>query len=433
MQSHTITHKGIQGTYIVRPDEQLLVARCTVKLDTEHSAFFQAVTLMYTDALLAGAGEMDRDQFMDALQMLGATIRVESDGAHIHFFLQATQATHKKTLALFETMVTRPHFLQKEVTRIKEHLTNRLILAKEDARARAQQNFYARLTHESDPRYPFSIEKLLEALPLVRRTDLISLHKELLRGGWIVTCGGNESSCNEVVKNLSRMHQHTLPMSGTSVDTQTVPNVRRDIVCTNIPHKHNIELSIGNTLPLTRRSPEFPAFHFGMSVLALPGGFAGRLMSTVREKEGLTYMIYGGIEMTTAERAGYWRIGTFFNPKDIVRGIDATLHQISLMQKKGITTDELRRFKAILHTRFALIEDSLIKKVREQHERTLAQVSTEEYEIFKLRLEQVTVSSVQEAMHRYLNPEQVFMSAAGPVSSVQKELTHKFGATKKRK
>lgn len=422
MQKHIIQKKGLRGAHIVRENERLVVASLTLHDHAPHTALRQATRLVYSEMLLSGAGTCSREAFLDALAILGSSINVTTDGNTIHLTLRSLDTTLKATLALITTLLTKPTFSQKELRRVQTHLANAFTLSKEDARLRAHQNFIAALTKETDPRYVFPIDTLVTCITNVTIKDLQALHTEVLASDWLYTCGGTQKNCTTVDTTFTTIKSKYPSKDVTTTSQETVTRSTHTLQLVDIPHKQNIEFSIGNALPLTRTHADFPAFVFGMSVLALYGGFSGRLMSTVREKEGLTYSIYGHIEGITKKDGGYWRIMTFFNPKDATKGITSTLREITTLYKKGITDDELKRFKAILHTRYALTEDSLIKKVREVQGLQEAQMSEEEFEAFKQSIKSMTVTKVNAAIKKYIHPNALVVSGAGPVKGLEKEI-----------
>ncbi len=418
--------KGLALTAITRPKERLVVLTITIKIPDIHSADNDAIRHVYAEALLAGCGTRSREQFLDALTLLGSSIAVTVEDNNINISLSTIDTTLVKTLSIFVDMLEKPTFKDSETNRIKEHLLNTLTLSKENAKNRAYQGFMSLLTHTSDPRHPFEIDETIVSVKKVKRSDLKKIHTSLCARAWIATSGGSSASNKLILKALYKLRSHYLFNEPGSNPTKTkIPAQikKRYIQLINIPNKQNIEFSIGNMLPLTRINPDFSALFFGMSVLALQGGFSGRLMSTVREKEGLTYSIYGALEKMTRSEVGFWRISTFFNPKDTVRGITSTLREIQNICKKGITRDELRRFKSILKTRYTLIEDSLIRKIRELHTLTVAGITKKEYEIFKSEIQSMTIKQVNSALKKYLDPKKVVISGAGPVESIRKELT----------
>jgi zinc protease len=159
-----------------------------------------------------------------------------------------------------------------------------------------------------------------------------------------------------------------------------------------------------------------------MSVLGISGGFSGRLMSTVREKEGLTYGIYAYLESATKDESGYMRLMTFFSPKDIIKGLTSTFREITTLYKEGITKTELNHFKTILHTRHQLIFDSLQNTTQYQHQLLLKGFDIESDYIYMEKLLSVTQTSVHTAIINHLNPASFAFSMAGPTKAVKSDV-----------
>lgn len=423
METTTKKHLNLMESTVIREDERLAGLTLSIPIESEHAASTEALILVFCEGLRAGAGKLSREQFLDAESMLGAHIGVSGDSKFIHITLQSLDTTLAQSLKLLELMLVSPTFAEKEIKRIKELLTNALTLSKEDAKARAYEGFVNTFTEPTDSRYVFPIDELSRMIQKVTAKSLKSFHKILWNSEWIYTSGGSAPSAKKIASCIKKLRGDNV--SKVKVSPVSVPFIEREkgsVQLLDIPHKQNIEFSIGNTLPLTRTDTDYPAFIFGMSVLALYGGFSGRLMSTVREKEGLTYSIYGQAEKITKTEQGFWRIATFFAPKDAVKGITATLREIKLIREKGITENELTRFKAIMNTRSSLVNDSLIKKVREVQGLRENDISDAEYKEFKSKLQKMTVTEVQTALKKYLNLETIVISGAGPIQSVKKEL-----------
>ncbi len=422
MRSTSNTPAGLIGACVQRGDAQFTLFELTVSSYTPHTQKGTALRLVYTEALLSGCGKYSKDTFLDALTMLGSDIRVSTAQDAILFSVRARNEHLGKTLALFTEMVKHPTFSASEITRIKSHIKNNLALAKEDARGRAYATFVSTLVEKDDKRFTYDIDTLIAEVAKVSQRDVRAFHTSLTNFAWNYSCGGTAKSCATITKTLTvcKSTAKNTISEGEQLPVRTLE--KRVVKLTDIPHKQNIEFSIGGPVPCTITDPEYPALFFGMAVLAIPGGFTGRLMSTVREKEGLTYTIYGQIEGMTTKEMGYWKIGTFFSPKDAVKGITSTLREVNHIIEKGITQDELKRFKAILKTRFAMVEDSLIKKVREVHGYTSAGLTEKEFQSFKDTIQNMTVAQVNATIKKYLSTQKLVISGAGPIHSVRKEI-----------
>ncbi|MCF7816045.1 MAG: insulinase family protein [Candidatus Pacebacteria bacterium] len=413
---------GVSAVRIIRDNERLAVCKISIPNKDAHSPKNDVLRTIYSELLLSGSKDFSRETLHDALAKLGSEICVHADAKNISISLDALDITLTKTLKILTNVIIFPTFKDSELKQVKEHLINSLVLEKENARSRAHQQFVSALTSVDDFRHPFSIDTLISEVAQINRDDIKAFHTSLWRQNWLLTSGGTDKTCatiENIVINIRRcddtqVMEAPIKLTGLSVSRCTLSLI-------DIPHRQNIEFSIGNVLPLFRSDPDFPAFSFGFNVLALPG-FSGRLMSTVRAKEGLTYSIYGYIESCTLSEQGFWRIVTFFSPKDVEKGIMSTTREITRMCEKGMSNDELRRFKAILHTRFVLAEDSLLKKVSEAHSLSLIGFSQQDFTKYKQDIENMTVAKVNTAMKKYLSPKAIVFSGAGPTQSITKVL-----------
>jgi predicted Zn-dependent peptidase len=416
------TTNNLIANSIKREHERLAILKISIPVHAGHTKISEALRLVYSEALTSGCGKFTRDAFQDILSLNGATLSVHSEDDTIEVNVRSLDTSLPTILKLLECMVADPIFSASELVRIKKHVRNSLTLAREDARLISYQQFINALVADTDRRYQTPIETIMARVSKVSLSDLRKFHQELFKYTWTYTCAGSAGSISKINKVMRKIGTGVTSQSLVSVSLPLPPLSGRFVLLTDIPHKQNIEFSIGAQLPLYPTEREYAAFIFGMSVLALQGGFSGRLMSTVREKEGLTYMIYGKTEKGTRVEYGFWRIMTFFSPKDAVRGITSTLRELRRMHTEGITEDELRRFKAILKTRMALREDSLLKQVGELHARSEAGITETDYNNFKNAIEEMTVEEVNTVMNKYLNAEHVVVSGAGPIKGVQRDI-----------
>jgi zinc protease len=405
-------------------DENALFATFQLSLSafTPHDERSEALRSIYTDMLLAGCGPYDRAAFLDTLATLGAAGSIVTDDDTVIVRFRARREVLKKVLALLVLIFEEPHFAPNELARIKKRFAEELKLAKEDAKGRSYQNFIDALVSKTDRRYAYDLDIIRTSAEKVTVKDMRTLHKIVRAGAVRYACGGTSADCNEIERTMRRLRFSIDPTSFTPAPLTVKPISERKVILTDIPHRSNIEFNVGAGITMLRTDPDFAALHFGMSVLGLRGGFTGRLMSIVREKEGLTYGIYGQLEGVRAHEEGFWRISTFFAPKDAVQGITSTIREIERIRTDGITNDELVRFKQILATRFALVEDSLLKRVNERFAIESLGLTPAAYAAYKEEIAHMDRSRVNEALRRYIDPARMVISGAGPIQTVAAEL-----------
>jgi hypothetical protein len=88
----------------------------------------------------------------------------------------------------------------------------------------------------------------------------------------------------------------------------------------------------------------------------LGGGFAGRLMKTVRDKQGLTYGISAGI------KDNMFIVKTSFNPTLLQKGISSTEKEIAAW-REGVRLEELKTHQEMIVGQRAVLEDDMGKYV----------------------------------------------------------------------
>lgn len=420
MHIQTTNHKDYRLATIEKPGALTVSLLMTVDCFTTHSAKSSIMQHVYSDMLLSGAGAYTRSEFLHALNSLGSTIEITSSGNKITITVATPKPKLAETLSLLAAMLQKPTFAPKELKRAISTIKNTLELAKEDARGIAQSNLKNNFYKKTDRHYTFTPEELKSALKEVSLRDIKNLHTTFTSGVFSVSIGGSKESIATAMKTIQKIKTLNVPRPEVYCDAE--PLSKPLVVLHEVKSKQNIEISIGAALPLTLEHKDSPAFMFGLSVLGKWGGFAGRLMSTVREKEGLTYGIYARTENLGLSNTGYWRIMSFFAPKDVVKGITSTKREVALIAEKGITQSEFERFKTILKTGEVLVFDSLSGTTALVHSNLVSGLMWDDYLLYRERFQNCTRAQINASLKKYLHPENIVISAAGPIANVKKEL-----------
>lgn len=427
MKYKETTTEQIAGFSITREKERTFYALISIDIHTSvKNIHKEALMHVYTDALLAGCDTYSRDAFLDAVNLLGASITVSINNDVLSFGLQCLDTHRAKLLTLFFKMLEKPTFAPSEIKRVALVLSNELEEDMEDAKMRSLVGFVNTLYKSSDRRYASLGAPLIAEIRSITKADLKRFHAEVLGKKWIYTLCANARDASTTVAAFTKLRMHFADTS-THLKGPDVQTIKKSMVTTiSIPSKQNIELSIGAPVALTLDAPLYHAFVFGLNVLGKWGGFTGRLMSTVREKEGLTYGIYARTETISRSYTGHWRIMTFFSPEKVMQGIQSTLREIKLIQQKGISKDEFERFMSINKTQETLLQDSIIQNVNQIHSFLLKGFTYDEISLFKEKSRSVTQKQVNKALREYLDVSNLVICAAGPTRSKEKELRALF-------
>ncbi len=421
MQYKTFSAPHITGGSITYSHDHIFVLKLSADVHTSYSTHYEALESIYPHFILAGAGGSSREDFLDAINKLGASIEISMHAGIVTFSIRAESQAAPQVLKLFETMLTKPNLADTELTRITRLLENELPTLEDDSRARATTEFYNQLFGVHDRRYGAAPKDVGKLYGKVTVAQVRELHERILGAHWTLTIGGSAGVSEQATKLVSRVKGKRVPTVALQAHEPNTPAVRT-LTLHPIAGKQNIDFSIGGPLPLTVKHSDYVPFIFGLAVLGKWGGFTGRLMSTVREKEGLTYSIYARTESVSQHECGVWRIMTFFAPEKAVTGVTSTLREVEKIAARGITTAEHERFKTILTAQQTLLNDAPVSAVSSLHSFLMDGFTLDEMDAFKAALRTVDRTAVNRALKQYLDPHALVVSGAGPVETVAEEL-----------
>jgi zinc protease len=114
--------------------------------------------------------------------------------------------------------------------------------------------------------------------------------------------------------------------------------VASEEVTVPLADKPSVSVLLGQASGLKYSDPDSLALRVGTAILG--SGFTGRLMSTVRDKEGLTY----GIGASMGDDSivdGAWNINASFAPALLSKGVAATRRELDKWWSEGVTDQEL--------------------------------------------------------------------------------------------
>lgn len=419
MKTHLQKNEHFSFATLAESRLQIMVCYFSADIHHERSAKRRAAELVYTEALVAGAGSYDRAAFLDALNTLGASITATISDGVFTLQLRGRAAVAQKLLGLVETMMTEPLFSTKELARIKQNLINTIKEQKENSAAIAHEHLRNHLYGKEDRRYVYGEDKLIAAVSTITAKDLRALHT-VVRGSY-TTCSaaGNSATLTLIEKSISKLTKQAKTAEVTGFHQQKPPNPT--LLLHPVPSRQNIDFSLGLPVPITLMHPDYIPLSFAVRVLG-GAGFASRLMNIVREEQGLTYDIHSRLETFQSDEQGYFRIGTYFAPDKATEGLTSTYRELTRLYEGGIEADEMNRHKIIYQTKLALLADGTARQLNDLHSYHMQEFTLKEIAAFKERAATITLKEVNDVIRRYLDPTWLTVSGAGPISTVKKTL-----------
>lgn len=184
------------------------------------------------------------------------------------------------------------------------------------------------------------------------------------------------------------------------------------------PDKQNAALSVVLPLAMSDRDPDYPAFTLANHLLGAGGD--SRLWNRIREKEGLSYSVYSTVQWNPIESHSQWVAAANFAPQNRDKVEAAFREEINKAVSQGFTQAEFEagRRGLLSFRRLGRAQDARLAAGLSSNlylERTFAVAA----EVDKA-LESLTLEQVNQALKRYLKPDQFVLGLAGDFKPASK-------------
>jgi zinc protease len=181
--------------------------------------------------------------------------------------------------------------------------------------------------------------------------------------------------------------------------------------------KPSVNVLFGQASGLRYSDPDNLPLRVGTAILGR--GFTGRLMSTVRDKEGLTYNI-GASMGDDSIVDGVWEVSASFAPTLLAKGLESTRREVNKWWKEGVTEQELTgRKQGVVGSYYVSL--STTEGIAE----TLVTNAQRGYDLnwldgYPKALKALTRDQVNAAIKMHINPNAMVLVEAGSVPAAAK-------------
>ncbi len=371
-----------------------------------------AIPTLTGEMLDKGTTLHDKFAIAQQLEGIGAEIDFSVGGVMTEFHGKCLRKDLPLVVSLLAEQLRTPSFPEEEFAKLKKQLAGDLQRAMESTDFRAEQAFTEASFPKGHPNYTPSVKEFLAAVDSAKLEDVKAFHAACYgpAEATLVVVGDVEIEAlkNDVAKAFEGWSggkappdfpKAPLPKSGRS---EVIP----------MADKPNVSVIIGQPTALTYSDPD--ALPLRLATAVLGRGFTGRLMGTVRDKEGLTYGISAGVSKDTFAD-GEWRIEASFAPELLEKGMASTKRELNAWYATGVTAAELERVKSALIGTFKVglaTTDGLANALLETIHRGYDVQWLDDYanRVNAVRLEQVNA-----ALRKHLQPEKMITVKAGDV------------------
>lgn len=360
--------------------------------------------------LMRGTEQRGFHEIYTSLESIGAGLGISS-GTHTTSFSGRALAEDLDVLIeLLSEALRQPAFPAEQVERRRAQLLTSLAIRAQDTSEVASLNF-DQLVYPGHP-YRRPPDGYPETIQAIQREDLVNFHQRIYgpRGLVIAVVGAvePEQALEKVARALGDWQNPRQPALPTLPAWQPLEHQARAEAA--IPGKVQSDLIIGTAGP-PRLSPDFIAAALGNSIFG-QFGMMGRIGASVREKAGLAY--YAGSSLGGGLGPGPWDVAAGVHPTNVEQAIALILAEIHRFVHEPVTSEELADSQAQFIGQLPLSMESNSGVAARLVHIERYQLGLDYYQRYPEIVRRITPQEILETAQRYLDPERLAISIAGP-------------------
>ena len=369
-------------------------------------------------------GTLINDKFALAARMenMGARISFGVGKYNLSINGRCLKKDAGKVIALMAEQLRQPAFDAKEFEKLKKQRVGNLKQQLDNTNSRASEKLKDKIFSKNHPNYETPIEQSIADIEKVTLADVRAFHKKYYGPKSMILVFTGDTDIDALQSDIKKSFKGW--KGGTSYMHTKRETKKGDgkIYGVSMPGKTSASVTIGNATGLKRTDKDYLPFYLGNTIFGT--GFAGRLMSIIRDDEGLTYGIYSS-HAGDIYADGYWFIGATFAPNLLDKGLTSTRRELNRWVEKGVTQKELDKVKTRIKGRFKVglaTSAGMAGQILSIAQRGMPMEYLDEYPAL---IDAVTLDQVNEAIHKYVHPKQAVTVVAGNVDKDGKPLTKK--------
>lgn len=368
------------------------------------------VPSLTTQMLSKGTTKNDKFQFSQKLEKLGVRLGVSAGTHEVNIRFKCLTKDLNTVINLLGEELKHPLFDSKEFDLLKEQNIGGMKRGLTNPGTQASIALSQAIYPENHPNYSSDIETAIKEIEAISLDNLKAFHKKYFGAAGMHLVAVGDVDTKKLYKALNNTFSDWKGGINKPI-AYTKPSKAEALTkVITIPGKPSATMLIGQYTGLKRSDDDYLPFYVGNSILG--GGFSGRLMQTVRDRDGLTYNI-GSSHGGHTYSGGNWSVNASFNPSLFQKGLDATKVEIKKWVEEGITEEELAIKKANITGGFKVglsTTNGLASSLLSFLERGLEPSYLDQ---FSNDIEAISLEQVNTAIKKYINLDKLIIIKSG--------------------
>jgi zinc protease len=387
----------------------------TLRIGSEETLKNKRAVAEFTASMLRrGTTTKSFQQLNDELDRLKSSINIYGSGQDVSISLQSTRNNLNETLTILQDMLRNPAFNQKELEELVEEELAGIDQQRSEPQAIASL-LYSQILKpypKDDFRYAADFDEQSKEVKALKADDLKKFYKEYYGAAAATVALVGDFDANDVKKSLESMLKNwRSPIEYKRAESKAFV-IKPEFKKLNTPDKSNAMMMAGVNLVLNDSDPDYAALVIGNYILG--GGFLNsRLAVRIRQKEGISYGVGSFLQAGSLDKSGVFGSYAIYNPDNSEKLISSYKEELDKMLSSGFTEQEFNdAIKGYLQSR---------SLSRSQDRELVGKLSSNLFlnrgmkwdADFDNQLASLKVSQVNDAMKKWINPEQITIIQAG--------------------
>ncbi len=323
-------------------------AQITLNLGDEQSLMNRKTAAeLAASMLLRGARSKTREQIKDELDRLKARVNIGGGPTRVAVSIEAKRAEFPEVLKLVGEVLREPSFDAKEFEILRKERLAQVENSKSEPSALAfiELNRYLKPRPKGHPQYVETIDETIANLKSATLDQVKSFYRDFYGASSAQMAVVGDFDSSEVGKlAASLFSQWKSPRPFVRIANKYV-DLSSKTSSLETPDKANAFITAGLNLEIRDDDPDYPALVLANYVLG-GSGLNSRLMTRLRQKEGLTY---GGASIFSAsplDKEGSFNAFAIYAPENLSRLEKAFREELERATKDGFDADEVSKGKS---------------------------------------------------------------------------------------
>ncbi len=364
---------------------------------------------LVADNLLSGTKTKNVLQLASALEERGANLDFNPSREGVRIEGDSLAGDLPVLLHTLADVIKNPTFPNRELELSRKHALSALEQDLDDPSEVARRTFVQSIYPKPHPLHKFPTK---QSLRRITRKDVIDFKAKYYRPDATVLALVGDFDPEKVKSHLkSELGDWTVHGKAEMLQYPRV-SMPDSVVSVNsvLPGKAQAITYMGNTA-INRNDPRY---YSALVLNQILGGdtLSSRLGAELRDRQGLTYGIYSNF--LAGKNSGTFLIEMQTSPQDTSKAIASTRQLLQDIHKLGVTEQEVETAKRTAISNYVV---SLANPEELAHQILMNQVyglDVEELRGFTEKINQVSLSQVNQAARELLHPDKIVVVTAGP-------------------